>query len=316
LKNGLNIAFTIDNGFIRHFTIALTSLLENNSNIIQKVFLVHSIKENKLLQKSFEFFKEKYSQNVEPIYIDDKQLKSLPVKSFISTASYYRLMLSELLPSNIDKVLYLDCDIIVNGDLSKLLDLHFSQQIETSDEYISNNNLSDSLSDNDYYLYAVDQEYNKERFSRLHKAKFTGEKYFNSGVLYINLKKWRDNNITEKLLENATKYIRILEFQDQDVLNITFEKFWGELSYEYNAWKQKNKSIAKTGLSFDEIKIIHFIGPIKPWNIQCKHPYKKVYRKYFKRTPYKFQYVDLSILNILKRIIPNKLKTVIKININ
>ena len=312
MKNGLNIAFTIDDDYVRHFTIALTSLLENNLNIIQRVFVVHSIKEKKLLQKNLGFFKEKYSKNVEPIYIDDKQLKSLPVKSFISTASYYRLMLSELLPSNIDKVLYLDCDIVVNGDLSKLIDLHFSQQNKTFDEPIHNNNLSDSLSDNDYYLYAVDQESHKDMFPRLRKAKFTGEKYFNAGILYINLKKWRDNNITEKLLENATKYISILEFQDQDVLNITFENFWGELNYKYNAWKHDKNSIEKAGLSVDKIKIIHFIGPIKPWHIQCKHPYKKIYRKYFNKTPYKFQYEDLTILNILKRIIPDKLKGIVK----
>ena len=311
MKNGLNIAFTIDDDYVCHFTIALTSLLENNPNNIQRVFVVHSIKDNKLLQKNLDFFKDKYSQNVEQIYIDDKQLISLPVKSYISTASYYRLMLSDLLPSNIDKVLYLDCDIIVNGDLSKLLDLHFSQQIETSDEYISNNNLSDI----DYYLYAVDQEYHMESFSRLDKAKFTGEKYFNAGVLYINLKKWRANNVTEKLLENATKYKTILESQDQDVLNITFENFWGELSYTYNAWKHDKNAIEKNGLSVNEIKIIHYIGPIKPWHIQCKHPYKKVYRKYFNKTPYKFQYVNFTILNILKSIIPYKLKTVITKNI-
>ncbi len=287
----INIVFTIDKDFIKQFTVSLTSLLETNQDIIDRIFLINNIIDDQILKKSLTFFSDKYNLIIEIININDAQFAELRIKSYISIASYFRLILSELIPTDINRILYLDCDLIVTGDLSNLITLKF----------------------NDNFLCAVDQEQHISTFSRFKNTPFNGKKYFNSGVMLINLKKWRENNISKILMKNANKYNSQMLHLDQDILNITFYNSWKELDYKYNAWKYSNQSIEKLGIAANDLVIIHFIGPIKPWNFQCNHKYKHLYFKYQKLTPYKNKkYIDKSFTTFLKKVIPSRIKSILK----
>ena len=114
-----NIVFTIDENYIKYFCVACTSLLENNRKV-SKIFLIHDISKNSYLNKTITFLNQKYGIEIQELSLESKILDNLKISHHISKATYFRLLLAEILPSDIDEVLFLDSDIIVNGDLSEL----------------------------------------------------------------------------------------------------------------------------------------------------------------------------------------------------
>lgn len=294
MQDKLNIVYTIDENYVQHFTVACTSLLEHNRELIGRVCLVHDIGKSESLSKAIDFFKTNYNVYIEQYSLDSTVLEKFRVSHHVSKATYFRLLLAEILPGDIDKVLFLDSDIVVNGTLEQILALNFTDD-----------NSVDSTG-HEYYIFAADHKYSETDLKRLEAMEFKGDKYFNAGIMYINLKMWRSDNIAEILLNNAAKYNEQLLWWDQDVLNITFDRQWGELDYKYNAFGLNEKKD-------DDYKIIHYTGSSKPWHFKNKHPYRQLYWKYLKMTPYK-RYIaeDFTVLKALKRIVPYTMKAKIK----
>ena len=144
---------------------------------------------------------------------------------------------------NIDKVIYLDADTVVLDDIYKLY----------------NENI-------DYYIGAVAELTTTSCPRNIGIPK--SHKYFNSGVLLINSKKWREDNIKDKLFEIGKKYSKLLAYPDQDILNKAFENNnYKILDYKYNASEGTKKSS-----SDDNIIVRHYTGT-KPDNLIDKYYY-------------------------------------------
>lgn len=307
MHNKLNVVFTIDENYIQHFCVACTSLLENNKHI-GRVFLVQDIKQdNKKLRKAIDYLKKKYNIKIEKLNLESKILENFKVSHHLSRAVYFRLLLSEILPQEIDSVLFLDSDIVVNGSLDEIIELDFSREDNFNATYQDGLNDTTCSSKYEYYVLAVNHNYKDNELTRLRKIGFKGSSYFNAGVMYINLKKWREDKISTVLIKNATTYNEHLVWWDQDVLNITFDKKWAELDFIYNAFGLTEKDKKQ------DYKIIHYTGSSKPWHFRNKHPYKNLYWKYLRMTPFK-RYIpeDLTVWNVIKWMIPNKIKEIIK----
>lgn len=307
----INVVFTVDEGYIQHFCVACTSLLENNRNIIGRIFLVQDIDENNSkLKKTINFLRQKYNIEIEKLSLDSRLLDNFKITHHVSKATYFRLLLPNFLPKDIETVMFLDSDIIVNGSLDEILKLDFLKENNISSYKNELKNIGFS-GNHEYYLFAVDHKYSENDLIRLRRIGFKGNKYFNAGVMYINLKKWRKENISKVLIKNATQYNEHLLWWDQDVLNITFNQKWGELDFKFNAFSLKSYNAEQ------DFKIIHYAGSSKPWHFRNNHPYKYLYWKYLRMTPFK-RYIpeDFTLVNIIKSIIPNKLRHTIKRVIN
>lgn len=195
----------------------------------------------------------------------------------LSLAAYYRLLIPELLPQEIEKVIYLDCDLVVDRNLEELW------QIDVGENYV--------LAVQDILVRHVSAPQGLLNYEQLGIA--PESKYFNSGVLVINLKKWRDCRITNKAiyyLEQNKDYIR---FHDQDVLNALLVGQWGELdpkwnlllphALAYSSWQESPFSEEVYNTLIREPYIIHFASDRKPWN--SRHTLLK---EYF------FHYLDIT----------------------
>lgn len=307
MQKKLDVVFTIDENYIQHFCVACTSLLENNVNI-GRVFLVQDIKQNiKKLEKAINFLEKEYAIKVEKFSLDSKILDNFKITHHISKATYFRLLLSEILPKDVDSVMFLDSDIVVNGSLDEILELDFLKEYNFYGAYQYKQDDISCSSSYEYYIFAVDHNYGDNELARLREIGFEENRYFNAGIMYINLKKWREDGVSTILIENAAKYNNYLLWWDQDVLNITFKKEWAELDFKYNAYGLKIKDETQ------DYRIIHYTGSSKPWHFRNKHPYKHLYWKYLKMTPFK-RYIpeDLTVLNVIKWMIPASVKNVIK----
>lgn len=257
-KKKLNIVFTIDENFIRHFSVALVSVLENNKHLDLRIFVIHDLENPDKLNAVLDFFKSKYHFSIELLSLDNSVLENYKVSHHLSRAVYFRLFLTDILPSTIDKILFLDSDLVVTDSLSFFVDFEFKDQA----------------------LLAQDDIELDINIRRLLDMGFPVTKYFNAGVLLINLKLWREKKMSAVFMEIANTYMEKLAWWDQDILNICFYDQWQYFDKTYNGlhlrYRLKKKPV-----------IIHYAGPSKPWQYMNNNPYKSQYWKYHRLTPFK-----------------------------
>lgn len=195
----------------------------------------------------------------------------------ISAAAYLRLHLGELLPDSVSSVLYLDSDVIVIRDLSTL-----QGQLFTEAEGGKN-----------FMIAAVDEPSSGDH---LRPLGFVGTRYFNSGVLLIDLDQWRSAEVGPKLIKMAAELGDKLDVWDQDVLNLYFDDSWLSLNGRFN-WIHKD--IGKS----DPV-IVHFVTGDKPWKLGNRHPARHQYRHYRNLTPFPYR-LERDFQNLYRNSLPD-----------
>ncbi len=243
----LAIAFTPN--YIVPAATMLKSLLDSSSDSFHAICLVTE----EIPREMQEMLSRLGNGRVEMEYLPLKgRLDGYYTDARYSEAASFRLLLPELLP-DYDKILYLDCDIIVRQDMEALF---------------HNTDLKDN------YLAAVYEAPIERQAERIKALGCIPGQYFNSGVLLINLKQMREEDVSSKLLKACEK--DYMEFPDQDALNQVCQGRVLPLSPVYNGIRtfflpQYEKDFCKVYSSdlwnqVQENGNIHYTGG-KPWNI-------------------------------------------------
>lgn len=231
--------------------VSITSLLENNvhSKIVVHILYSDLSEATKARLSAFE---NRY-KNTKIIFhkIDDSRFEKFGLTiEHITKETYFRYMIADVLP-NIDSVLYLDGDTIVNGDICELFDTDLTT----------------------YYCAGVSDIYIESVGYK--KTLGLDGLYINAGVIFFNLDEMRKTNIAEKLFkltaENNFKY------QDQDAINIAFNGKMRELDCVYNFKRAHQKAFPE---KIPSAKIIHYVGPNKPWRKFTLNRVKILWYKY------------------------------------
>lgn len=286
----MNILVTFDQTFLQHAVVMIRSLVYNHTN--QRITIyIYTDDINKTDSKLSEEFS---NDQVEFEYIDFDHSKYPLLKTkFHYGEQYYkiiylRLNIGEVL-SDLDRILLLDTDLVVDGDLSEFY--------------------NQSLADNQ--LLAAIAELRPSNFKKFgiepeHRNSKTN---FNCGVSLIDLKKWREWGVSRKSMEHIIKYEEILGAPTQDTLNPLFYNNWKICSPKYNLhhyyllypFKLEDLPYSKETLR-DAIKnpiVIHFSGRMRPWEYLDINPLSKRYWRYLKMTSYTgYTVEDRSLKNL------------------
>ena len=225
--------------------------------------------------------------NIISLKVNEDDFKDLPVSGHISKSAYYRILSSELLPETVDRVLYLDCDIIINGSIKEL----YFEDFE--DNYL--------IACEDKVISCSDEKVYKNLSLDISK-----DKYFNSGVILFNIKALRDiNNFKNKLFEyieqNSNKFI----FHDQDILNGFFKgkvKFADYFIYNNLVKWITNKSDLKR--AYEKTVIFHYADKWKPWKYNYIGYADEIFWKYACLTDYKYLYKKYKYKHFFRKLIP------------
>lgn len=286
----MNIALCTDEKYAFPCGVCITSILENNKDEECNIYILTSGLTNKTTRK-FNELSKCYNQNIEIITIDNNSFNNLKVCDRFPISIYYRFLLPQLL-ANLDKVLYLDCDIIVTESITSLW----------------NTNI------NEYACGVIEDQCSDD--ITLHNRIDCYDKYFNSGVLLLNLKYWRKHHLSNILVEFISKKPEKCLYPDQDALNATISDKVLFLEYKYNYQqlffvKKENLLLHKNKwgnlLKKDEIPtIIHFTSSIKPWHKGCTNPLKSFFIKYkeislWKEHKIKSRYRFIEKVNLIIR---------------
>ena len=278
MDNKINIVFASDNNYAQHTAVAMASVLVN-TKVPQKIqfYLI----DDEIQQEN----KEKITKtvqnlggNIEFIKIKNSKLEDCYVSGELSRASYFRLDIANILDENIEKIIYLDCDLLVYDDIEKMwqLDMGGKPVAATCDLGIM-----------------------ASARVRKQKNKFIGlpfdAPYFNAGVLIMDLKKWRDDNYAEAIIALATqnKYPN----HDQDALNKFFMNNWQEIPLRWDVippvFNLFLKILTKPDLRQKAIEaklnpaMFHYAGGYKPWEYEIHNGFNDKYYEYLKLTEYK-----------------------------
>jgi lipopolysaccharide biosynthesis glycosyltransferase len=273
------IAFTIDENYLEPFMVAIQSFIAHHDVNQYEIALVHSNISKKNIQK-IKTYMQSYNIYFKEVYIED-EFKTIKVGYHFNSVIFYRLLLPKIF-REYKKILYIDSDILFLKNIDELFKIDL------------NENILAAIPKHEHFLIPTYLQ---------HKTK----DYFASGLLLINTQKFIDNKIYEKCLKflKNEKY----EMPDQDALNATVNQ-WIQLDLEYGvetAFLEKNDN--ELSQRIQNPRIIQFSGSSKPWHFRNNHPYKNLYWKYLKMTPFK-RYIpeDLTVFNVFKWMIPKKIK--------
>lgn len=281
MDNVINLCFACDENYVQHLNVALTSLYINKEkdDFFNIIILDDGL--SKKSQTNIKNISQNFA-NINFIQINNNLFKDCPLTEdashINSLSTYYRFLLSSI--CNYDKILYLDCDIVVKHSLRNLYNIDISE----------------------VYFAGVEDVYCKENCERLQLVK-----YCNAGIMLINLKKWRDENIEQQLFKYCLENQEKIKWQDQDVLNVVLQTKIKYLPVEFNTQvseiefgktKEHNKLILQS-------TIIHYIGSQKPWSYPSFSLLTRDYYRYLIFTKYKyliFKYLFCALKNTLLRL--------------
>lgn len=266
-EDSINIVMASDDRFVPYMSVALQSLLENgNPEKKYDVIILHTKIPADLQKRVAVLGKGKDNVSIRFCNINN-YVKSIPFRSHqhISVETFYRYFIMDLLP-DYKKVLYLDSDIVVQGDVAELYETEMG------------NNLIAAAKDMD----VIGTYKNKIEMQQylLEKLKLSEPlNYFQAGVLLMNLEELRKTVTTQQLIERTLE--AKWNFVDQDVLNqfckgrVTFlHQRWNVLmDWKYSMHtRMENMSCTPRTLwkeyceARENPSIIHYAGAWKPWN--------------------------------------------------
>lgn len=272
-----NIVCISDELYAQHTAVMLKSLLETNKKKSFNIFLLTTDLSDESIKKIHSVVKGGATLSV--IEFDINKVYNLACETDCKSWSptmYIKLFIPDYLPCNVNRALFLDVDLVVNAEIYSLYDFEF------------NGNIIAACED---YLYC---DTHKKRLGL-----FRGDLYINSGVMMMDISAWRDRQQNISMTDFLYSMREVIR-NDQDVFAMYFK---GAISLlPTNQWNATTFFFEKTPRvlsryigEVDKVRknpyIIHFCEPIKPWYKECKHPYRNLYKKYLKKTPwanYKF----------------------------
>jgi len=201
----------------------------------------------------------------------------LPTLPYISAVTYYRLLIPDLLPSTLDRALYLDADVIVERDVSALWALDLGDDAVAAAP--------------DFGVPVVGAPLGIKYHEELGLP--ATHPYFNAGVLLMNLEVWRRDQITEQVFRHLQEYRDALTLADQEALNAVLARRWRSLDGRWNQTTELHTSRDRRDETKDDVQssgseptaapfIIHYTSSRKPWHPDCRHPLRHRYLHYLR----------------------------------
>lgn len=264
----LSFVYCLDENYNRQAVTSIYSLLNKVSEPIN-IFVIHKDPEN-FNAYTHIFNKHKKLNCLEIIKFTHKYTFPNLENSHVSEATYYRFFIADLIPSDLDEIIYLDADTVCLNDPIK----------EIKDSFVL-------LKKSDQIIGCITEMKSSDSHEKFNNLKMVGHNYFNAGVMIIDFKKWIKNNIQSCLLKKMSEIYKEVEFWDQDIMNSYFDGKYLEINAHLNFRINLGDEVQKESkLNVKSIYFLHYYGSNKPWSVEVANFknasfYQKNYKKVF-----------------------------------
>ncbi len=263
----MNILLCLNKKFLYLMVSLIRSIIDSNEENLNIYVIAKNINTFDL-DSTQKYYAKKVEFHL--IEINDEPLKDAPVSERYPKEIYYRIFAAKLLPNNLERILYLDCDIIVKGSLKELYEMDFNNNY-----YIGTTNVKE-------FLKKVNQIKNKAP---------RDSEYLNTGVLLMNLNLLRKEQDINKVYEYIKERNKFFTLPDQDIISslygnrvIIVDNLIYNLSdraiMKHNLIQFDMKNLIDEKWVKDNAIIIHYYGKNKPWKEDYHGILKEYYDKY------------------------------------
>lgn len=286
VKESISILCATDDNYAPYCGIMLTSLFLSNPHRFFDIYVMVDGSLSDMNSRKYKKLKRDFNCHVNLVTIDKGIIDSCPINntlgidnhSWVTAPTYYRLLAARLLPESVHRVIYLDCDIVVNGRIDALWEVDME------------NSAIAGVLDCDCHRHC----------ERMHIPESLG--YINAGVAVYNLDYWRENGTTDAFFQYIQSPGSELLLMDQDVVNGTLKDRKSLVPERYNLqvsffmplfWNTFSDDYRQQLLSENEkAVVIHYCGGFKPWDFRYYgSPYYTVWMKYRKKSYWKGSHI-------------------------
>lgn len=268
MTNTKHIYFCADNNYVPFTAVTMASILKNANNNDDLAF--HIIGDDITQKTKNKLMNLKSIKNCEINFIDVDSsifddLKGKIEMGYLSMACFYRLLIPKFAAKNVSKALYLDGDIIVRSSLTELFNTDITEVMAAAVE--------------------------EPGAIQVQNLSLKHGKYFNSGMLLLNLDEIRKTNLLEEAFDYFASNHHNFVCRDQDILNGIWDGKVKFIKEEFNT-VTFNKNVKNP-------IIYHFTGFMKkPWKYFAKDPYRAEWMNYLQQSPYKKTVPEMFIFKL------------------
>ena len=259
----INVCLASDDNYSKYAGVVIASILANANSTDKLNFYILDggiSKENRqriLELKSIKDCEINFITIYEGLFEEYKKVKT---HEYITLVTYYRLKLASIL-TNISKVIYLDCDVVVESSLKDLYNKELG----------------------DYPLAGV--------LDISLKSVKKNPTYVNVGMLLMNLESIRKQNIETKFVQWTNEHFEKIKTGDQEIIN---EVCRGNILIIEDEWNVQSSNFTNRSSYTNNPKIIHFTSKRKPWHYASFSFHRDLYFKYLQLTPWKLSEKELN----------------------
>lgn len=258
----IDIAMGYDRRYAAHAATVVSSIVRNAPGAELRFLMLHPDVDRETQARL-----ESVAPGAAFVWIEvgDKDLPAYATRGHLNRTVLFRLGLETLAPADCTRLLYIDADMVVLGDIRELWasDLGGAAIGAVLDGYI------DSAD-----------------FARRWALPNNGERYFNAGLQLIDLAKVREQKLFSRALQFVIENDEKLLLGDQDALNYVFWGRWTPLDPVWNVQRYLNREEIARELNGKAPALVHFIGTQKPWMANIWHPWAWIYWDAVRHTPF------------------------------
>jgi len=262
----INILVTLDKSYIKPLKVMLLSLKATNVDCRFSIWLLHdSIPEAEI--NHLRGFTDKLDYDFHPLKIDATYWQTAPTLKQYPTEMYYRLLCTEYLPADLERIIYLDPDTLILNPIEALWSIDLKGNMIAAASHLG--------------LTGINQTINNVRLR-------TKSEYFNSGVMLIDLNKMRAKVNKSDILDLIKDHAKELVLPDQDILNYLYgnqilsipEEIWNFDTRANIVHFAKSRGQVDTNWVIANTSILHFCGRPKPWDKHSINRFTILYQHY------------------------------------
>jgi lipopolysaccharide biosynthesis glycosyltransferase len=231
--------------------------------------------------------------HVEWLRPDTDSVADLAISNHVSRATYLRLLMETVLPERVERLLYLDADVLVRRDLRALYEASFQGNVVLAATDVGAPVMDAAAALPSYAACKpfLISDLPVPNYRDLGLA--PDRKYFNAGVMLIDMQAWRTQQVGHRCLKVLREQQDNAQWWDQYAMNVVLDGCWGELDsrwnqgariYAYPSWEQSPFDEETFRRLRDDPWIVHFSAHIKPWHYHSDHPHTAEFRTKLRNT--------------------------------
>lgn len=279
MKNDrINIVFASDENYAQHVAVAMQSIMVNSASRDRLAFYLLADEITPATQARIRQTAEAGGASVSIVDVSAESFAHLYVSGELSRTAYFRLAMGELLPADVTRCIYLDCDLVVLADIATLWETDMEGKPLAAVP--------------DLGILASSKDWPRKQRELGFAA---GDSYFNSGMLLVDLAAWRAEQAGAEVARLAAEHR--YQHHDQDALNVLFHGRFMPLPLRWNVippvWNLffkilRRKDYRRAAIAARrDIAILHYAGGYKPWEYARYEAFNAHYYEYLAQTAFR-----------------------------